>query len=160
MVSFLEPEKIVNQIPVQESFLAADFGSGAGGFTIPLAKKIRKGLVYAFDVQNEPLSALKGNASLYGLSNIKTALCDLEEPEATGIPPDSLDLVIIINVLFQLDHEDAAIKEAARIIKPGGMIVIVDWKKDVPFGPDIKKDFLGRCPGYCSQIGLKAQTGN
>ncbi len=138
MVSLLEPEKIINQIPIEEHFLSADFGCGAGGFTIPLARRSLKGLVYAFDIQDTVLSALQGNATSQGLNNIKAAKCDLEAPSATGIPANSLDLIIIVNVLFQAEHADLVLKEAARIIKPGGMIVIVDWKKDVPFGPNAR----------------------
>jgi len=155
MVSFLEPEKIIKQIPLQEGFLAADFGSGAGGFTIPLAKKIFKGLVYAFDIQEEPLSALRGNAHNQGVSNIKTGKCDLEDPDATGIPDNSLDAVLIVNILFQIEHDDAVIKEAARITKPGGMIIIVDWKKDVPFGPDTKRISLDEVRDIARRLDLK-----
>jgi len=138
MVSLLEPEKIINQIPIEEHFLSADFGCGAGGFTMPLARRSLKGLVYAFDIQDSVLSALQGNAVAQGLNNIKTAKCDLEAPSATGIPANSLDLIIIVNVLFQAEHADLVLKEAARIIKPGGMIAIVDWKENAPFGPNTR----------------------
>jgi ubiquinone/menaquinone biosynthesis C-methylase UbiE len=138
MVSLLEPEKIINQIPIEEHFLSADFGCGAGGFTIPLARRSLKGLVYAFDIQDLVLSALQGNATAQGLNNIKPAKCDLEAPSATGVPTNSLDLVIMVNLLFQAEHDDLILKEAARIIKPGGMIIIIDWKKDAPFGPENK----------------------
>ena len=42
--------------------IAADFGSGSGGWVIPLAKILTKGKVWAIDVQDEMLSALKGRA--------------------------------------------------------------------------------------------------
>ncbi len=155
MVSFLEPEKIINQIPIEEYFLIADFGAGAGGLTIPLAKKAWKGLVYAFDIQEQPLSALKGNAASQGISNIKVAKCDLEEPDATGIPDNSLDLVLIVNVLFQIEHQDEVLKEAFRIIKPGGMIVVVDWKKEVPFGPDTQRVSLEDVRSLACRLDLK-----
>jgi ubiquinone/menaquinone biosynthesis C-methylase UbiE len=139
MVSFLEPEKIIENLPLREDLTAADFGSGAGGFTIPLAKKLKKGFVYALDIQEEPLSALKGNAKLFGLNNIKTIKCDLEEPEGSTLPDNSLDLVLIANLLFQIDDPERVVKEAKRVVKPEGEIIIIDWKKDAPFGPEEKR---------------------
>ena len=155
MVSFLEPEKIMNQIPLEDYFLVADFGSGSGGFTIPIASRVPRGLVYAFDIQEDSLSALKGDASLSGLSNIKVAKCNLEEPNSTGIPDGSLDLVMIANTLFQMDHDEAVMKEAARIIKPGGKVIVIDWKTYVPFGPDNKRISLEEVRSIARRIDLK-----
>lgn len=136
MISFLEPEKIVNQIGLKQDFRAAEFGCGPGGFTIALAKRLPKGMVYALDIQEEPLSALTGRARAEGLSNIKIIQTDLEEPRGSTLPDNSVDLVLIANTLFQSEEKEAMLKEAKRIIAPKGKIVIVDWKPDSPFGPE------------------------
>lgn len=135
MVSFLEPEKIVEELPLKEDLIAADFGCGSGGFTIPLSKKLNKGFVYAVDIQSEPLSALEGNARLFGFHNIKTIRANLEEPHGSTLPDNSLDLVVIINFLFQVDEKERIFEEAFRVLKPKGKVIVVDWKKDSPFGP-------------------------
>jgi ubiquinone/menaquinone biosynthesis C-methylase UbiE len=135
MISFLEPEKLIENLSLEEHWTAADFGSGAGGFTIPLAKKLKKGRVYALDIQEEPLSALVGNAKLFGLNNIKTIQCDLEEPKGSTLPDNSLDLVLMVNLLFQVESKTGILKEAKRVLRPGGKIIIIDWKEDAPFGP-------------------------
>ena len=44
--------------------IAADFGCGSGGWAIPLAKKLEEGKVYAIDILEEPLSALRARAKL------------------------------------------------------------------------------------------------
>ena len=92
MVYFFEPEKIIENLDLQEDFTVADFGAGAGGFTIPLAKKLKRGgFVYALDIQEDLLSALLGNARIFGLNNIRTIKCDLEEPEGSTLPENSLE---------------------------------------------------------------------
>jgi len=140
MVYFLEPEKIIEDLDLQEDATVADFGAGAGGFTISLAKKLRKGgFVYALDIQEEPLSALLGSAKMFGLNNIKTIKCDLEEPEGSTLPDNSLDAVFIVNLLFEVDDPERIVKEAKRVVKPEGQIIIIDWKKDAPFGPEEKR---------------------
>jgi len=140
MVYFLEPEKIIENLDLREDATVADFGAGAGGFTIPLAKKLKRGgFVYALDFQEEALSALLGNAKLFGLNNIRAIKCDLEEPEGSTLPDNSLDAVFIINLLFEVDDPERIVKEAKRVVKPEGQIIIIDWKKDAPFGPEEKR---------------------
>ena len=136
MVTFLEPEKIIGQIDLKPDFYAAEFGCGPGGFTTALAKALPKGMVYGLDIQEEPLSALVGRARAEGLPNIKTIQCDLEEPKGSTLKDESLDLVLVTNVLFQSEEKEAMLREAKRIAKPKGKIVIVDWKPDSPFGPE------------------------
>jgi len=135
MVSFLEPEDVVSQLKLRPDYHGAEFGCGSGGFVIPLAKKLGKGMVYALDIQEEPLSVLRGKTRAEGLSNFKEIKCDLEEPNGSTLQDNSLDIVIVSNILFQADSKEAMLKEAKRIIKPKGKIVIIDWKKDSPFGP-------------------------
>ena len=136
MLTFLEPEKIIEQIDLKQDWHSAEFGCGQGGFTIELARALPKGIIYALDIQEEPLSALLGRAKVEGLSNIKTIQCNLEEPNGSTLQDNSLDLVLVTNILFQSDKKEQMLKEAKRILKPGGEIVVVDWKKDSPFGPE------------------------
>lgn len=133
--NFLNPKKLIDQLDLKEDMIAAEFGCGSGGFTIPLAKRLEKGKVYALDIQQEPLSALKGKASMERLTNIETRRCDLEEEKGSQFPPDFLDLVLIPNVLFQSENEKEILKEAERVTKKGGKILVVDWKKGADFGP-------------------------
>jgi len=132
---FLEPLKILEQIEIKPDFVAADFGSGSGSFSIALAKKLSEGLVYAIDIQEEPLSVLQGTARAEGLTNIRTILSDLEDPKGSTLSEETLDLVLIVNLLFQVENKEGVLREAKRVLKPGGKVLIIDWKKDSPFGP-------------------------
>jgi len=135
MVKFLEPESIIAQIDLRPEYHGAEFGSGAGGFAIPLAKKLGKGVVYGLDIQAEPLSALVGRAREFGVPNIRTIECDLEEPKSSGLPDNSLDIVIVSNILFQSENQEAMLKEAKRLVKLNSNLIIIDWNVDSPFGP-------------------------
>ena len=115
---------------------AADFGCGAGGWVIPLAKKLEQGLVYAIDIQEEPLSALESKAKLEGIQNIKKILSDIEIEKGSKVPALSCDLVLMTNLLFQTEKKKEVFKEADRILKPNGKILIVDWKPEASLGPE------------------------
>lgn len=127
---FLNPQKILKMLPLQKKMIAADFGSGSGGWAIPLAKILDKGKVYAIDILQEPLSALRGRAKLEGLANIITLREDVEE--GTSLPAGKLDLVLMTNLLFQVENNKKVLEEAKRVLKEGGRILIVDWFKDNP----------------------------
>lgn len=135
MVSFLDPNQIIEKLGVQSNILGAEFGCGPGGFAIPLARRANRGIVYGLDIQEEPLSVLKGRAKSEGLSNIRTVRCDLEEPKGSGLQDNILDIVIVSNILFQSEQKEAMIKEAKRILKSKGKMFVIEWKPDAPFGP-------------------------
>jgi ubiquinone/menaquinone biosynthesis C-methylase UbiE len=142
---FLDPKKILNQLKLRSNMTAADFGSGSGGWAIPLAKKLEKGKVYAIDILEEPLSALRSKAQLEKVWNIETIKSDAEE--TSKLLKDSCDLVLMTNLLFEAKDKEKVLTEGKKVLKKGGKILIVDWKKEAPFGPqkdrvlpeDIKK---------------------
>jgi len=134
-MEFLNPTEILKQLKLKDDMSAADFGCGSGGWTIPLAKILEKGKVFAFDIQEEMLSALRGRAKLENLQNIETKRCDLEEPKSTRLEDNSLDLVLIPNLLFQIKNKKDIIEEAKRILKKDGKILVLDWSPGAYLGP-------------------------
>jgi ubiquinone/menaquinone biosynthesis C-methylase UbiE len=117
-MSFLNPIRIIDEISVSKSMKIADFGCGSGGWSIPLAKKSEEGTVYAVDVMNEALSALKSKADTEKVYNIRTLLADIEK--GTNLPAGSFDLVVVSN-------KDAVINEAHRVLRQSGKLLVVDW---------------------------------
>lgn len=134
----LNPEAILNQAGVGYGSIVGDLGCGGMGyFTLQAAKMVGdKGQVYAVDVVKTVLQSVETKASLEGLTNIKTIWSNLEIAEATKINTASLDFALLINVLFQTKEHESMLREATRLLKKGGKLIVVDWKKiDTPFGP-------------------------
>lgn len=136
MVKFVNPNEVLNKIKLRSDMTAADFGCGSGGWVIPLAKKLEQGLVYAIDIQEEPLSALESKLKVEGIQNVKKVLSDIEVENGSKVPALSSDLVLMTNLLFQTEKKKEVFKEADRILKPGGKILVVDWKPETSLGPD------------------------
>ena len=155
MEGFLKPEEVLKQLDLKEEMTAADFGSGSGGWAIPLAKILKEGQVFAIDVLEEPLSALKGKAGISNISNIKTIRGDLERDNGSELKDDSLDLVLITNLLFQAEEKGKVLKEAKRVLKKEGKILIVDWKIDSPLGPKEGKISSEEVKKITKELGLK-----
>lgn len=133
MAGFLNPEKVLTQLNLEKYMIAVDFGSGDGGWAIPLAKELECGMVYAVDVLEEPLSSLRSKAKMEKILNIQTVLNDVEK--GVNLPPESADIVLMTNLLFQVDDKKKVLGEGKRVLKEKGNILIVDWKPNSPLGP-------------------------
>ena len=135
MADFLNVNQVLSNLDLKDGMIAAEFGCGSADFSVALAKKLERGRVYALDIQEEKLSALKSRATHEHINNVFTVLCDLEAPNGSTLHNGQLDVVLITNVLFQAENKDTIVKEAARVVKPGGQILVVDWLKQGPFSP-------------------------
>ena len=135
MEGFLNPQEALKQLKLKDDFVVADFGSGSGGWVMPLAKQVEGGDVYAIDILEEPLSALRAKADLEKLYNIKTIQSDVEKPTGSTLADSLCDLVLMTNLLFQVDSKEKVLAEGKRVLKEKGKILVVDWKKDAPLGP-------------------------
>jgi len=117
---------------------AADLGCGSMGFFVLQSAKLvgDKGLVYAVDVLKDVLSSVEGRARQEGLYNVKTVWSNLEIVGATKIPESSLDYALLVNTLFQTTKHQEVLKEAYRLLKIGGRLLVVDWQTGAgPIGP-------------------------
>ena len=129
---------MIAQIELIELISIGDFGCGTGYFSIPLAKKIGKeGKVYSLDVVPEKLEAVESQAKTLGLTNLIIKRVNLENKEGSKLRAESVDWVIMKDVLFQNKEKSNMLEEAKRILKPGGKILLVEWKtEDTAIGPD------------------------
>jgi ubiquinone/menaquinone biosynthesis C-methylase UbiE len=131
---FLNPSQTLNNLSfLEDHFTAVDIGSGSGGWTIPLAKMLENGKVYALDIQGEPLSALNGRLEHENIRNVQTMLANIEKGVKIG--ENTFHFAVLSNVLFQIDNKEAALNEVKRILKPGARVLIIDWKKLSNVGP-------------------------
>jgi len=136
--TLINPHKILEEVDIFEGMRVADFGCGRTGyFLFPLAKAIgEQGIVYAIDIIKNILENIKRRADYDGFDNIQTVWSDIERVNKTPIPDNSLDIAFFVNVLFQLKNRAEALKEAKRLLKKNGLLVIIDWTKNLgPLGP-------------------------
>ena len=133
----MNPDSIVNEFGVKERMSIADFGSGAGYFTILMAERAGKeGRVYALDIMESALDSVREKAKAAGLENIEMIRTNLEVVGSSGLADQSQDIVLLANILFQSDKKSDIVKEAKRVLRDNGSLIIIDWKKGAGgFGP-------------------------
>jgi len=98
-----------------------------------LAKVAEEGKVYALDVLKEALESVNSRMKFEGIFNIETRRCNLEND--SKLEDNSIDFVFLINILFQINNMDDIIREAKRVLRINGKMIVIDWKKDQPVGP-------------------------
>jgi len=134
---FFNPDIAVSQFGIEPGMRVADFGSGAGHITILIAQKVGpEGKITALDIMEDKLDSVRARGKAAGLENIETIKANLEVLGSSGLADGSQDVSILANILFQSQKKLDIIKEAARVLKPNGKIIVVEWKKGAGgFGP-------------------------
>ena len=100
--SFLDPKEIIKQINVPEGSTVADFGCGSGFFSLAFAEAIgEEGKVYSLDILPSALESVESKAKLQGLTNIIPQRVNLEKEGGSKLSPESVDWVIMKDMLFQ-----------------------------------------------------------
>ena len=134
----LDPYFILEESGLGAEMKMADLGCGAAGhFVIPAGKIVgEKGAVYAVDLLKSVLEAVVSRAKMEEVSNVETVWSNLEIYGATKISPASLDMALLVNILFQVKKREEVFREAVRLAKSGGRVVVVEWGLgEAPLGP-------------------------
>lgn len=132
-IALIDPQSILTRIGLVRGMRLADFGCGrTGHFVFPAARMVEDvGLVYAVDILQSVLENIKSRVRSESYDNIQLVWSDIEAVGKTPIPVDSLDVCLIVNVLNQLKDRVAGLREAWRLLKPGGLLVVIDWSKRI-----------------------------
>jgi ArsR family transcriptional regulator len=102
----------------------ADLGAGEGLISQLIARRAER--VWCID--NSPRMVEVGTelAKKNGLGNLAYKLGDLEQ---VPLPDKSVDLAILSQALHHASHPQTAVDEAARILRPGGQLLVLDLKE-------------------------------
>jgi ubiquinone/menaquinone biosynthesis C-methylase UbiE len=99
-----------------------DLGTGTGRMLELFANDIQRGL--GLDLSLDMLALARERLDRAGLKHCSVRHGDIYD---LALPRDSFDVVIIHQVLHFLDDSARAIREAARVLRPGGRILVVDF---------------------------------
>jgi ubiquinone/menaquinone biosynthesis C-methylase UbiE len=99
-----------------------EIGPGTGYYSLPVAGWVSPdGTLDIFDIQQEMLDHTLRRAKAAGLHNI---LAIRGDAMALGYDDGSFDGAFLVTVLGEIPDQQAALRELARVVKPGGRVVV------------------------------------
>jgi ubiquinone/menaquinone biosynthesis C-methylase UbiE len=132
------PERLLAALGVGPGTRMADIGCGPGFYALPAARSVgASGRVYALDVEPAMVERVREDAAREGLTNVEARVsgeCSLP------LPDGAVDLALMANVLHECADRSAFLREARRILAPGGGIAVVEWRKEpMEMGPPLEE---------------------
>jgi ubiquinone/menaquinone biosynthesis C-methylase UbiE len=120
---------------LEPGFSVLDVGCGPGTITIDFARRVSPGVVVGIDASESPLDGARKEAEAQGVDNVRFGVADVRRlPFADG----TYDVVHAHQLLQHLAEPVAALREMARVCKPGGIVAVreVDASAVAWFPPD------------------------
>ena len=126
-------ELMRKQLGLRPGMVVCDLGCGNGYHTIPMARAVGEtGQVYAVDIQPQMLVLLRQRCEHFRLRNITPVLGSVFDPR---LPPNSLDLVLLVDVYHEFSHPVHMLRAIHRSLKPKGVVVLVEFRAEDPNVP-------------------------
>jgi ubiquinone/menaquinone biosynthesis C-methylase UbiE len=130
-----QPQKLVQMMDLKPADVVADIGAGTGYFSFRMAAKVPQGKVLAVDIQPEMLDLLKRAAKQRDVTNVEPVLGAITDPR---LPPGAVDVALLVDAYHEFDHPREMMQGIVRGLKPGGRVVLVEYRgedPDVPIKP-------------------------
>ena len=126
---------VVTLLRLDGAETVVDYGAGTGTYTIGVAEAVPRGRVVAV----EALPALAGLLREKLTPELAERL-DVVETDANRVPlaDGAADRVVMVDVLHHLYDQPGALDEVVRLLRPGGLFVVLDWGDcERPLGPPL-----------------------
>lgn len=131
----LPREAVVSFLRLRGAETVVDYGAGTGVYTVAVAASLPHGRVVALEALPRLAELLRER-----LTPDLAGRLELIESDQNTVPlaDESADRVLMVDVLHHLYDQPEALREVARVLRPGGLFVVVDWGDvERPVGPPL-----------------------
>jgi len=116
---FLPPKNVLKEVGIKPGFRVLDYGCGHGSYIIAAAELVGKsGKIYALDIHPLAIKSVQSIASKKQLTNVETISSDCK----TGLPDNSVDVVLLYDILHRLSDPNGVLEELHRVLRPNGIL--------------------------------------
>ncbi len=147
-------------IDLREGDVVLDLGSGGGIDVLLSARRVGStGKVYGLDLTDEMLELARDNQRKAGVENVEFLKGDIQN---IPLPSDSVDVIISNCVINLAPDKTQVLKEAFRVLKPGGRLAVSDVIVRGEMSPALRRDmelWVGCIAGALDETDYKAKLG-
>ena len=120
---FRPRRNVVKEVGIKPGFDVLDYGCGSGSYITAVAELVGKsGRVYTLDIHPLAIQMVQRIASKNQLTNVKTILSDCK----TGLPDDSVDVILLYDTFHDLTYPEEILEELHRILRSNGILSFSD----------------------------------
>lgn len=120
--------EILQALRLGRGMRVADVGAGTGLFTMRFAEAVGPtGTVYAVDVSESFVAAIRARAAAEGLKNVVPVV---NQQTSVALPPASVDLVFVCDTYHHFEYPRAMLDSIREALVPGGVLAIIDYRRE------------------------------
>ena len=127
-VSRLKVDEAVSRLALGPGAVVADIGAGSGVFTLPLARAVPQGRVYAVDIDQGLVDHIARKAEEARAPNVRAVLGQFTDPR---LPARDVDVAFIYDVLHHIEDRATYLRSLAGYLKPDGRIAVIDFHPEL-----------------------------
>jgi precorrin-6B methylase 2 len=105
----------------------ADIGAGSGYHVFKMASMARKGLIYAVDIQDEMLSAIRQNIESGKVNNVEVVK---GSELSVNLPENSVDKVLMVDVYHEFNYPVEMIASIRKALRSDGKIFLIEYRAE------------------------------
>jgi SAM-dependent methyltransferase len=118
---FITRARLLEALALAPDERVLEVGPGTGYYTFDIAAALPAGQVDVFDIQPEMLDHVMRAAQERGVTNVRPTLGDAQE---LPFDDDAFDAAVLVTVLGEIPDQEQALREIARVLRPGGRLVV------------------------------------
>jgi ubiquinone/menaquinone biosynthesis C-methylase UbiE len=118
------PAAVVDRLALTGAERVLELGPGPGFYSTEIARRVPQGQLDLFDIQPEMLDKARRNLEDAGCRNVGYHAGDASR--GFPFPDGQFDVAFLAAVLGEVPDKSACIRELARVLRPGGSLILVE----------------------------------
>jgi arsenite methyltransferase len=128
-----KPAEVTEAMNLSPGDVVADIGAGTGYFTRHFAVAVAPGgKALGLDIEPSMIKYMNEDARKLNLASYEARVVKTDDPE---LAPGSVDVVFLCDTYHHIENRVEYFRNVAKSLRPNGRVIIVDFHKDMDFGP-------------------------
>ena len=123
---------LLQNMDIQNDDVIADIGAGSGYHVFKMANLSPQGKIYAVDIQDEMLAAMRLKKEKGAVSNVELIKGGAK---SVNLPANSLDKILIVDVYHEFEFPYEIMVSLHEALKPNGKLYLIEYRAEDPNVP-------------------------